>query len=433
MRSEPLEIVRHELSNGLRLLLWPNQQLPLVTILGVIQAGADHNPKNRAGLASMTARLLEEGTVNFPADKLLAAVENVGSQLSSFSQREISGLALTCAPENLEGSIQLIAEMLRHPVFPPDRFLLERERTLSDVQSLEDEPHLVAGDLLDALIYRGTPLAFPLIGTEESLQRMHRQDLLRFHERNFSPQNCLLVVVGACQPETVVGGVEERFSDWTNPHFRRGKRWSIRRQQEARHFSLGLRKEQLHICLGHLGVRRKNPDFHSLRVLDVILGSGPGFTSRIPRKLRDEQGLAYTAYSDITGSSGLYPGRFMAYVATSPEKKERAIRGLLEEIESISEFGVTEHELQAARNYLTGSFVFEFQSNADVARFLVLGELFDLPEDYPQRFLKDIETVEREEVTRVARLYLDTINYSLVCVGPIEEETEVDLPLRDPD
>ena len=104
----------------------------------------------------------------------------------------------------------------------------------------------------------------------------------------------------------------------------------------------------------------------------------------------------------------------------------QALDGLLREIEDIRERGVTSEELETARSFLTGSFVFDFQSNADVARFLVLTELFNLSEDYPQRHLDEIRAIDQEEVARVARLYLDTLNYSVVCVGPVDEESQLE-------
>ena len=426
MRTEPLDIHRTRFPNRLRLLIWENQQLPLVTVLGVVRAGADCNPSDRAGLAAITARLLEDGTVRFPAETLLHMIENVGSHLSTFSQRELSGVILTSSPEQLRQGLELVGEMLQSPVFPPDRFLLGRERSLNDVQSLADEPHQVTSDLLDSLVYEATPLALPLMGTEQSLGNTRREDLVAYHERNFGPQNTILVVVGACRPQEVEEQVAKLFANWDNPHFLPPPTLHVTRQTRRRSRSLRLAKEQIHICMGHLAITRMNPDFHALQILDVILGSGPGFTSRIPRKLRDELGLAYTAYSDMTSSSGVYPGRFIAYIGTAPEKRIQALDGLLREIEDIRERGVTSEELETARNFLTGSFVFDFQSNADVARFLVITELFNLSEDYPQRHLDEIRAIDQEEVARVARLYLDTLNYSVVCVGPVDEESQLE-------
>jgi zinc protease len=178
-------------------------------------------------------------------------------------------------------------------------------------------------------------------------------------------------------------------------------------------------KEQSSIFLGHLGIERTHPDFYTLQVVDIILGGGPGLTSRIPKQLRDNQGLAYSAYSDLTSSSGLYPGLFTAYICTSPEKREKALRGLQAEITNLVEDGVTEQELEIAKDFLIGNFAFEFQGNSSIARYLLASELFQLEEDYPSRYRETVRAVTSSEADRVARQYLDTVNYTTVIVGSV--------------
>src|SRR5436853_3671826 len=118
--------------------------------------------------------------------------------------------------------------------------------------------------------------------------------------------------------------------------------------------------QQLNIYLGHLGISRRNPDYYALQVLDTILGGGAGFTARIPQRLRDEMGLAYTTFASITATAGLDPGKFLAYIGTSPDNMKLAIEGLLNEIRRIVDEPVSAEELQDAQDFLTGSFVFAF-------------------------------------------------------------------------
>ena len=101
------------------------------------------------------------------------------------------------------------------------------------------------------------------------------------------------------------------------------------RQKERREKLLTMAAQQSNIYLGHLGIERKNSDFYALQVLDTILGGGAGFTARIPQRLRDELGLAYTTFASITMTAGIDPGRFVAYIGTSPENTKLAIDGLL--------------------------------------------------------------------------------------------------------
>jgi zinc protease len=152
--------------------------------------------------------------------------------------------------------------------------------------------------------------------------------------------------------------------------------------------------------------------------MDTILGSGAGLTARIPRKLRDEQGLAYTTFASITSSAGIEPGKFLAYIGTSPENVDAAIDGFVAEIERMRTEPVLAQELADAKAYLTGSFVFSFETNAQVARFLIHAELFGLGFDYVERYPGYVEGVTAEAIRNAASTHLSTEDYVLVVGGP---------------
>ena len=184
-------------------------------------------------------------------------------------------------------------------------------------------------------------------------------------------------------------------------------------------------KEQVNIIIGHLGIERKNEDYYVLLVMDTILGSSPGFTSRIPRVLRDEQGLAYSTFSTITSSATLDPGRFIAFIGTAPANLGRAIAGLRSEIQRIVDEPVTAEELEVAKLYLTGSFVFRFQKNAQIADFLIDAEVYGLGFDYLERYPDLIRAVTVEDISRVARKHIDPMSLTTVAVGPLDETGNV--------
>ncbi|KAF0240884.1 MAG: putative Zn-dependent peptidase [bacterium] len=138
--------------------------------------------------------------------------------------------------------------------------------------------------------------------------------------------------------------------------------------------------------------------------------------------MRDEQGLAYTTFSNIAGSSGLDPGRFIAYIGTSPENMELALTGIMKEICRIREEPVMASEIKDAIDYLTGSFVFNFETNAQIAGFLVEAEVFKLGFNFLTDYPEHIRAVKVEDVQRVAKEYLDPDNMTLIVVGPIDQE-----------
>ncbi|MCY3777740.1 MAG: pitrilysin family protein [Candidatus Aminicenantes bacterium] len=406
-------------NNGLVLLTCQNDRLPVVSVNAFVLAGTDQNPLRQPGLAALASRMLEEGTAKYRADDISRLVEDAGGNLSTCCQHELTGISLHLRDRDLPEGLDLAAQMVSRPTFPRQRFGLEREKALTRLEALEDDPQVVVSNLLNREIYRGGPLQFPGLGTPASLRRLQIEDIREFHRLRYAPENTVVVVVGNAGHAQVADLVDRRLGSWRNGRFRKSRPPVPRRQRAPRVRQRVLEgREQVHVCLGHLGVTRDHPDFYALQVMDAVLGSGPGFTSRIPRELRDRRGLAYATYSDLTGSAGRYPGRFLAYICTSPSNRDAAVSGLMEEIESLIEDGPTEEELELARNYLTGSFVFGFQSNAHVARFLLTAERFGLDPDFIRRYPDWIRAVDAEEVRRVARRHLDTVNFTTIIAGP---------------
>jgi zinc protease len=421
-KSKRIHFKRHLLDNGLILLVSENHRLPLISINAFVLAGLDQNPLDRPGIAALTSRLVSEGTRNYGAHQIHEIVENAGGSLTTFCERELSGISLVTPSQDLGLGLDLLQEILAGPTFPEDRFHLEKKRILSRLQAMGDESQTVAAHRFRRWIYPESPLQYPVLGTHDSVSDLQVDELKKFHLKQYSPQSTILVVVGAVDSHDVISRSEDRFSNWQNPHYARVQIAPFERQAAPIVDECFMEKEQITILMGHLGITRDNPDYYALQVMDIILGCGPGFTSRIPRKLRDEQGLAYSTYSSMTHSSGIYPGSFVAFISTSPENRQAALDGLLSEIENLAAHGVTPEELAAAQDFLTGSFVFEFQSDQSVAQFLLATELFKLGENYPEQYPHLIRDIHCEDIKRVARQYLDTVNYTTVIVGPTHDE-----------
>jgi len=275
-------------------------------------------------------------------------------------------------------------------------------------------------------VFRGHPEHRPPIGYAETVRSLGRADLLDFYQRYYIPANTIIAIVGDIDTADVRKKVEDVFGTWGNGNGFESP-MIPRPVLQARPIEkfVAAPKEQVNIYIGHIGIERQNPDYYPLLVMDTILGSSPGFTSRIPRILRDEQGLAYTTFSNITGTARIDPGRFVAYIGTSPDNLDRAVAGLKREIARIVDEPVTGDEIQGARDYLTGSFVFEFQTNSQVAQFLIDAETYRLGFDYLQKYPASIAAVTIEDVSRVAREYIHPDCMTTVVVGPVNQRGKV--------
>ena len=175
---------------------------------------------------------------------------------------------------------------------------------------------------------------------------------------------------------------------------------------------------QANIIIGHKGVPRGDPDYYDIRVMNYILGGG-GLSSRLADAIRNKRGLAYSVYSRF--SAQRYVGTFRVSMQTKNENAQEAIRIAREEIRRIREQGVTEKELQEAKDYLTGSFPLRLDTNRRVARFLARAEFFKLGLDYPDRYPELIRRVSREDIIRVARTHLRLEDLIVVIVANLEK------------
>jgi zinc protease len=173
--------------------------------------------------------------------------------------------------------------------------------------------------------------------------------------------------------------------------------------------------------MGHVGIRRNDPDYFKLLVMDYILGTGPGFTDRLSARLRDREGLAYTVNANITSTADIEPGVFTCYIGTDAVNFERVKKEFLEELERIRTTNPTEDELSDAKNYLLGSLAFRFTTNAAIASQLLMTERLGVGLDYLDKFRKEVSAVTGDDIKAVAFKHIQTDKLLLLAVGAIDQ------------
>jgi zinc protease len=417
-----LDVERLELPNGLVVLLSENHATPSVAFKAVVAAGSRYETDDQSGLASLVGEMIDEGTTTRSAQQIAETVEAAGGKLGTYGDYQESGVVAMFLSKDLALGLEIAADLLMNATFPEDKVQQQRDRRLAQLKSRLDMPRTQASDIFNDIVFRSTPQHRPSVGYDATVKHLTRDDMVAFYRRFYAPNNTLLAIVGDIDKATARAQVEEAFGAWP-----KASELAIPdvpkpvRQREAIEQFVAAPKEQVNIFIGHVGIERRNPDYYRLLVLDTILGSSPGFTSRIPRILRDEMGLAYTTYSNITSSAGIDPGRFVAYIGTSPDNLTLALAGLRHEIARIVKEPVTSAEVEMARDYLTGSFVFHFQKNLQIADFLADAETYALGFDYLERYPERIHAVTVDDVSRVARTYIDPEHLTTVVVGPLAE------------
>src|SRR2546426_9261773 len=329
------EVHSHVLHNGMKILLVENPSLPTVSLNASVLTGARYDPESKAGVAIMASRLLDEGTETRTSFEIADAIESVGGAIEADGSFERIVVSAGVLNKDVPLGLELLADLLMRPVFPQEFVDKEKERTLAEIASAKDRPQVVAGWAFNELVYQDHPLHRPSHGYPDTVERITRADLLDFHRRYFLPNNVILSIVGDFQVPVLLPKIERAFAGWPNKAIAFPTYPKPIRQTHKREKYINMPAQQVNIYLGHLGVTRTNPDYYALQVLDTILGGGAGFTARIPQRLRDDLGLAYTTFASITMTAGLDPGRFISFIGTSPENMKLAIEGLVNEIRRI--------------------------------------------------------------------------------------------------
>ncbi|PYT03191.1 MAG: hypothetical protein DMF60_19145 [Acidobacteria bacterium] len=396
-----LDVERVELSNGLVLLLSENHSIPSVSINAIVKTGSRFEPDKKAGLASIAGALLDSGTTARTSREIAETIEASGGQLGTFGDYQSSGVVVTLLSKDLDLGLDVASDLLMNPTFPEDKVHQHIDRRVAQIKARLDVPRTQASDTFNEIVFKRTPQHHPPIGYEDTVKTLTRADVASYFRSYFVPDNTMLAIVGDIDKSEVSRKVEAAFGKWERAStFEPPPVPQPGRQTSPIEKFVPANKEQVNIIIGHLGIARKNPDYYRLLVMDTILGSSPGFTSRIPRILRDEQGLAYTTFSNITSSAGLDPGRFIAYIGTAPENLTRAIAGLRGEIARIVREPVTDE--------------------AQIAEFLLEAEVYGLGFDYLEKYPDLIRAVTVEDLSRVARTHIDPENMTTVVVGPAD-------------
>ena len=409
---------RDVLANGLRLVSERRTGTGIVALELFVDAGVLREAK--PGLGHLAGRMLEEGTLTRTADDLAEAIEDVGGTLEVAA----TGASLRVRAEDLPLALEILADVVRRPGFRSEALPWARRRIAAELQGDRDDPAFRADLLFRHLVYGDHPYARDPRGSVRDLNRLTLDDVQAHHARHFAPDNALLVVVGDFDTRRLQSLVKTHFRTWEPSGLAAAPLPRPVRLARPRVRRMAHPGEQVHIVLGHLGIVRNHPDFAALAVLDHIFGSGPGFNDRLSRIVRDEMGLAYSVGGGITDSADLVPGLFRVYVGTMPDETDRVVAAIIEQVRAMHAGAFSDDEVERARHYVAGSWVFEFQTVEQRAERLLEFERFGLGLDEPLTWPDRVAAITPRQVRRAARLHLDPAALARVEFGPIHRRVE---------
>ncbi len=404
---------REVLPNGIRLLVAERPAIPIVVVRVSIRAGSAFDPPDAGGLANLTADLLTRGTARRTAPELDRAIEFVGGSLETDAGRDTATVSLAVLKKDLDLGLDLLAEVLLQPAFPED----ELKRKATDIQAAirrsEENPESVAGRELARVLYPGHPYARPTSGTVESVGRLTREQVVRFHRERYRPDAATIAVVGDVTVQGIREALLRRLGGWRAPSAPLPVISMAPPGPPVESRTITRELTQATVYLGHPAVRQDHPDYFPLLVANYVLGGGSA--SRLYTHVREERGLAYAVYGSLL--PGRYGAAYVVALQTRIEAVAEAISVVKQEMARMGREPVADRELALAKAYLIGSFPLRLDTSAKVAGLLIGIEENGLGLDYPDRFKAEVAKVTAADVQRVAKRYLDPTSFSSIMVG----------------
>ena len=414
------DIQHWETSSGVRVYFVESHELPMVDLQLVFDAGSVRDPEGKRGLAQLTNSLLDQAAGGMNADDISFEFERLGAEISTRGAYDTASVSLRSLSDKdlLAPALDMLKIALTSPDFPEDVIERERNRILVGIQRKNQSPRTIASERFYEVIFKDHPYASPNEGTPESLSKLKRNDLVRFHSDFYVAKNAMITLVGdisLSQAESIAESVTGDLPTGSAPIYFP----EVQPAVEEKIIKVAHPSSQVHILVGQPGMKYGDPDYFSLYVGNHILGGG-GLVSRLFEEVREKRGLSYGASSYFSPRRGLGP--FQASISTREDQTQEALDVLKQTIKDFVDSGPKQAELTSAKKNITGGFPLRLDSNGKISGYLSVIGFYGLPLDYLETFNKNIESVTVNDIKDAFQRRLNLDKFVTVLVGPVQAE-----------
>lgn len=394
---------RNKLSNGIVVITRCNPETPRTSLNLFFDAGI--NREKKAGIATLTGRLLTQGTLNRSAEQIANELENNAIELNVATGEDYTKISTLFLNEDLDKSLEMLEDIIKNATF--DSFEKEVKKLKGEIDASLDSPVKKAQDNLISNVFFDSPYGNTSAKVLEQLESITKQDVVDFFKQNFIAEKACISVVGDIEKDNILNLLQVKFCDLSkNGYFVQALQINPLTENKV----VKIAKNdvaQAQLFQGWIVPSARDQDAAALTLLNIILGSG-GLSSRLFLELRDKKGLAYTVRSSY--SPYKYSGLFSIYIATEPKNIEIALEGFKQEIDKLIKEPVSENELNEAKNNFIGKRAFAHETNAKQAHFLGYYEIIDLGAEYDNRINEHIYAVTSADIQFVASKYLSNVS-----------------------
>lgn len=407
------------LKNGIRIV---TEEIPYVNSVSIglwIKAGSRYESIENNGISHFIEHMLFKGTKKRSAKEIANSIDKIGGQLNAFTSKECTCLYAKVLDAHFDIALDVLADMFFNSNFDHEDIEKEKGVVLEEINMYEDSPEDLVHDLFSQTVWSGNSLGMPVLGTESSLGNLKREKILDYFNNNYIPQNIVISVVGNIKHTDAVKNVRDYFEK-SKP----GNREAIQiltPNFEPEYMFKNKLTEQVHLCMGFVGVDIKSEAYYPMLILNNIFGGA--MSSRLFQKIREDRGLAYSVFS--YPSSFVDCGLFSIYAGSKPGNLKSVAELIMEEINILKEKGITEEELYDSKEQLKGSYILGLESTS--GRMISIGksELILKRVYTPAEILEKIDKVDIDSTNKVINYIFDKRNMGAAVIGSMKKNTNI--------
>lgn len=376
-----------------------SEHIPSVRSVSIgvwVKTGTRFENKANNGAAHFLEHMMFKGTKRRSPRQIARSLESVGGHLNAFTSKEYTCYYAEILDEHLLKAVNLFSDMLCNSTLPEKELEKERSVILDEIQSLEDTPDDLIQDVFVEKMFQDHPLGFSILGTEDSLTNMNRENLLGFYEENYISRRIVVAAAGNVDHDKLVNLSAKKFrfvSGNQNGHIEAPQTFGVGEIKEQK--SIG----QTHICMGVPSFPYHHPDRYAMLVLNTLMGGG--MSSRLFQNIRERYGVAYSIYSflDFYFDSGI----FGVYLGTDKRNLKKALKLLEGEFERLKKKPIPEREFNEAKAQLKGNLVLGMESTANRMARLAKMEIYNGSFQEIDEIIDQIDSVDREKVWEISQ------------------------------
>jgi zinc protease len=412
------DVERVVLKNGMILYLKEDNRFPVVNIRGLVRTGEVYETKDKYGVARLTGRVMRTGgTRKMSPDELNRELEYMAASIGSGISTWEGEVSLSIIKSQLDRGLTLFSEVIRYPAFDEREIELAKNEIKEELLREQDYVALIGMKQYYNLLYPNYSMGWQY--DWDVVKNIKRQDLVNWHKRFYVPNNMMFAVVGDFKKSEIIAKFNNLFGNWPQGKVNFETSQNVEKTYQPGVYYVKKPVDQSCIRIGHMGVKKDNPDRFALEMMQFILG-GAGFGSLLNDSVRTDAGLAYSVGSYMNLDSPFY-GTVHAVSLTRNDAAIRAAELMKEQMRRLQNEIMDENKIKWAKDTIINGFVFEFDEPYQQTVKLMMLEYHDRPRDFYETYTRNINKITAADIQRVAKEYLDPDKLIYIFVGNPDE------------